>query len=132
MRSQDDIDTAPVLPKQGAHVEYVTVVLEAKERLEIVLGPAEPMRDPLLILDGPRSRPDLVVEQIAAGQFVVESRPCGIDTYRFGREISERVTRDAPLKISIFNGGAERAKIAASLVATEERPGEYEIIKKDG
>ena len=132
MRSQDDIDTAPVLPKEGSHVEYVTVELDPGERVEIVLGPAEPMREPLLILACPRGSDVVSVEQVAAGPFVIEGTPCKIGTYRFGREIAERVTREAPLKILLFNGGPERTKIAASLVATEERPGAYEISKKDG
>ena len=140
MRSQDDIDTAPVLPREGARTEYAEMYVDPAEEREIVLCPDDPMQSPLLITSSSPREVPVAILQIACGSFVLALAPRGADDYRFGRSIEELVTPKEPLKILFRNCGQKRVKIAVSLVDTEgektprsgnsilEQPGTYEVI----
>ena len=141
MKSQDDIDTAPVLPREGARTEYAEIYVDPGEEGEIELRPEEDMRSPLLITScHPRSIP-VAILQIACGQFVLALAPRGVDDYKFGKVVEELVTPKSPLRILLRNCGQKKVKIAVTLVDTTreitpakgskilDQPGTYEVIK---
>jgi len=132
MKSQDEIDTAPVLPRQGSRTEYAEIYVDPAEEREIELRPDEDMRSPLLITSTvPREVP-VAILQIACGQFVLAIAPRGSDDYRFGRIVEELVTHRDPLRILFRNCGQKRVKIAASLVDTTAEPSRRAVLEQPG
>ena len=120
MKTQDEIDTAPVLPREGARIEYAEIHIDPAEEGELVLCPTEPMRNPLLITASvPREVP-VAILQIACGSFVLALAPRGADDYRFGKPVEASVSEREPLKILFRNCGQKKVKISVSLVDTSD------------
>jgi len=120
VKSQDEIDTAPVLPREDARTEYAEIYVDPGEERELVLCPDCPMRDPLLITSSsPRDVP-VAILQIACGPFVLPLAPRDANEYRFGRPVETVVSSKEPLKILFRNCGRKKVKIAVSLVDTTE------------
>lgn len=138
MKTQDEIDTAPVLPREGARTEYAEIYVDPAEERELVLCPDRPMRDPLLITSSSPREVPVAILQIACGPFVLPLAPRGADEYRFGKPVESVISEKEPLKILFRNCGQKKVKIAVSLVDTVEDsgaksilgPGSYELIKE--
>ena len=125
MRSQDDIDTAPVIFWEGTRVEFQSTTAAPGERVELVLEPALPMDGPTLFMSLDPRDDQVVVEAITCGRIAVVVQESAAENYRFGRRLSSIVTTDDSLKILIANRGARSVKIGASLVVSEESPGAF-------
>ena len=131
MKSQDEIDTEPLLPRGSEKVVYQVSPMEPGDRVEIELRPQSPLANPLLVLS---CRPwvEIMVEQIARGGVVITDRPQPILDYKFGGAIDELVTRDEPLRILLVNNSTQSVMIGASLVAVGGSLGAYRSIKERG
>ena len=132
MKSQDDIDTVPVLPKEGDLAAHQVVELDPGARQEVEVSPRRPMRYPmLLVLVKPRSAV-VVVEQVACGNIVVDDAERPADYYKFGQQLGSFVTRENPIRVLLNNKGQTGAKVRVSLIAADDRPGAYEHVNKRG
>ncbi len=126
-RAKED-ETAKVVMRENLRTEYQDAVIEAGDRHEIVLAPAEPMARPVLSMSSDSSDGEVDVEQVACGNFVVIVSPGMVKDYWHGRELGERVSAVEPVRILLVNRTPKRAKIAVSL-SVIERAGVYSIIK---
>ena len=131
MKSQDDIDTVPVLPKEGDLATHQQVELEPGSRMEVEVSPRLPMRAPMLLVAVRTRAAEVSVEQVACGNIVIvdETRPASY--YKFGQQLGSLVTRDDPIRVLLRCGEGTSARVRVSLVAaTADKPGSYEIVNK--
>jgi hypothetical protein len=128
LKSQDDIDTVPVLPKEGDLAAHLMVEIKPGDRVEIEISPRRPMRAPMLLISVKPRAAAVMVEQVACGNIVIIDTPNKTDYYKFGQQLGSLVTREDPIRILLANHGTEAAKIRASLVAADDRPGSYAIV----
>ncbi len=126
MRSQDDIDTAPVIFRDGTRVAFQSIDAEPGERVELVIEPVAEMRDPILFVSLDPRDDQVVVEGIACGPITIVAQESSAENYRFGRRLDATVSQIEPIKILLSNRGRHCVKIGASLVLSEqESPGAY-------
>jgi hypothetical protein len=121
MSDPDDVDTAPVIARDDARVEYRSVLAQPGADVEIVIEPEPPMVDPVLFLStNPRSS-SVHVERVTLGKKLLDGERSPTLRYKFGSPARGVVSRDAPLRIFLANDGAFQVRIGASLVSGEER-----------
>jgi hypothetical protein len=125
MRSQDDIDTAPVIFRDGTRIEFQSTIAAPGERVELVLEPSSEMRDPTLFISLDPRDDQVVVEEISCGPITIVAQESAAENYRFGRHLESTVTAHEPIKILVSNRGVGGVKIGASLVVSENSPGAY-------
>jgi hypothetical protein len=125
MLNQDDIDTAPVIFRDGTRVEFQATTAIPGERVELVLEPSSEMKDPTLFMSLHPRDDQVVVENIACGPITIVAQESAAENYRFGRRLDATVSKQEPIKILISNRGSSGVKIGASLVVSEGSPGTY-------
>jgi hypothetical protein len=130
MDSQDDIDTAKVVIKENTRVEFQSVNVAPNARVELLIDVSVPMEGAMLYMSLDVIGADVVVEQMAVGQFVVVAGPVAASEWRYGLVFRETVRPSEPLRILVVNRDSCEIKVGASLVTTN-KPGAYSIVKKD-
>ena len=126
-RDEDLIDTAKVVMAPDHRSEVRDVVALPQERSELVIAPDEVMDTPSLTL---RGDPDVLVEQLACGPFVIFASPGRVEDYYHGVVIKEKVSPKCPLRVLLKNLGAKKCKITATL-SVSLRAGAYSIVNRE-
>ena len=132
MPNQDEIDTEPIYPRSGPGVAHQSLVMAVGERIEVEVVPQAPMQTPMLIISAKPWSFEIVVEQIACGNLVIDDHSHPANSYKFGRHIAELVTSESPLRIVLVNGSPKSVKIGISLLAPAGSPGAYSQVKDKG
>jgi hypothetical protein len=117
----DDVDTAPVIARDSARVEYCSVLSQPGSEIEVVIEPEPPMVDPVLFLSTNPRHASVHVERVTLGKKLLDDERSPTLRYKFGSPVRGVVSRDAPLRIFLANDGAFQVRIGASLVSGEER-----------
>ena len=125
MKSQDDIDTEPIVQRRGALSECREAEAGPGDRVEVEISPERPMVAPLLVISARPCPDELSVEQVACGNIVLAVLPRPAAGYKFGHRIGDLVTRDSPLRILFNNASPLGVKISACLVDSGKSPGAY-------
>jgi hypothetical protein len=114
---QDDIDTAPIIPRDGAMSEFSSVLLQPGSTAELVLEPSEPLRDPVLFTSANPRDAAVTVERVEHGGELVVAAHSPIERYKFGLPLRAVVTRERPIKICVASQDMRVVRVGASLVA---------------
>jgi len=118
----DDADTEPVIVQDNARSEFRSVLVDPGAEVEVVVGPEQPMQDPLLFLStNPRDAKAIVAKIVLGGVELVSERS-PISEYKFGHPTRGEVSSERPIKIFLSNESSEQVRIGASLVVGEENP----------
>jgi hypothetical protein len=121
MKSQDDIDTAPIIVKGDANVEFESIDLGPGERAEIILAPERAMRSPALFMSNSDRECKVTIEQIIHGRSPIFTRGYQeIDSFRFGQPTNLTITTSEPIKIIVVNAGERKTVVGASLVTNSD------------
>jgi hypothetical protein len=129
MDRQDNIDTAKVVIQENTRVEFQSVVVAPGTRVELQVDVSEPMAGATLFMSLDVIGTDIVVEQMAVGNFVVVPGPVPASAWRYGQILKDAVSPSEPLRILLVNRDKCEVKVGASLV-TAEKPGTYSLVKK--
>lgn len=121
MRDQDDVDTAPIIPRDGARTEFSSVLVQPGELAEIVLEPADPMRDPVLFTSANPRDGAVTIERVEHGGELVLAGSVPVDRYSHGLPLRLVVAREQPIAIHVASQDMRAVRVGASLVAGEER-----------
>ena len=129
MDDQDDVDTAPIIPRDGSLSEFGSVLLQPGGEEEIVLEPAEPMHDPVLFTSANPRDAAITVERVEHGGELVLAAHSPVERYKFGLPLRATVTRERPIKIHVASQDMRSVRVGASLVAgaTERPDGAYRL-----
>ena len=121
MKTQDDIDTAPVVVKDDLHVTFESVELAPGDRAEIVLAPERPLRCPILFMSNCEKTSTVTIEQIVHGcTAIFEREHVTIDQLRYGKPTHLTITEDEPIKVIVVNTSPLKTTVGASLVVNEQ------------
>lgn len=121
MKSQDEIDTAPVFFKDDSRVTFESIELSPGDRAELVLAPERPLRDPILFMSNTQKESTIAVEQILHGKTAIfEREKLTLDQLRYGKATGLTITENEPIKIIVINTSPFKTTVGASLVANEK------------
>jgi hypothetical protein len=126
-RREDDIDTAKVVLQENTRVEFQSVMVHPHLRTQVEISPESPMENPVLFMSQDPVGPEVVVEQIVVGHFVVLVSPGKVVDFKFGRPLCETVAPRDTLKVVFRHDHPAAIKVGASLVVSE-RAGTYRIV----
>lgn len=121
MPLRDDIDPCPVKPLEGSTTELQTIEAGPYERVELVLGPPEPMRDPVLRVSADPQQSLVDVDGLFYGRFSVEDVLLSMPALMQGVSLRLTASSDTPVKVVLTNRGPTKTLLAAYLVAATPR-----------
>ncbi len=119
--SEDDVDTAPIIPRDGARTEFGSALLQPGALGEIVLEPDDVMSDPVLFTSVNPRDGAVTVERVEHGGRLVIAASSPVERYKFGLPLRLAASRDRPIKIYFASQDMRLVRVGASLVVGEER-----------
>jgi hypothetical protein len=118
--SQDDIDTSPIVFRDGARAEFGSTTVQPGESAEIVLAPEDAMHEPILFVSvNPRDGVVEIASAICGKKSLVVGR-VPAESLKFGHPTETLVSRVCPVEIAFVNNDLRPVRIGASLVASDE------------
>jgi hypothetical protein len=118
--SQDEVDTSPIVFRDGARAELGSTTIPPGESAEIVLSPEDAMREPILFISvSPRDGAVEVAIATCGGKSLIAGR-VSIETLKFGHPTETNVSRVSPVEIVFVNNDLRPVRVSASLVASDE------------
>jgi len=119
--SQDEIDTAPIVLRDGARAEFGSTTIQPGESAELILAPEDAMREPILFVSvNPRDGSVEVTSVTCGGKSLIAGR-VPIETLKFGHPTETGVSRVCPVEIAFVNNDLRPVRVGASLVASDEK-----------
>ena len=117
---EDDVDTAPIVFRDGARAEFGSATVEPGEEAELVLEPEDAMTAPILFVSvNPRDAAVVVLRALRGDEPIVPARS-PVEHLKFGHPAGGVVSRELPVKITFVNNDLRAVRVGASLVSGGE------------
>lgn len=121
MSLHDDIDPCPVNPLEGSTTELETIAAGPYERVELVLGPPDPIHDPVLRITVQPQQALVDVDGLFHNNFSIEEVLLSMPALKRGITLRLTASSAAPIKVVLTNRGPTRIHLAAYLVSASPR-----------
>ena len=116
---QDQIDTAPVIMKEDTHVEFASALVLPRCRSVIRLPVTETMRSPSLFASADPRENDVVLEELACEDTLLETIETPVESLRFGHKVSATLAEGVVLTARVRNDSDQEVRVGVSLVSAE-------------
>lgn len=127
MDRADDVDTSKVVFREKSRAGTQSVLVAPGTRVELQIDVVETMTDAVLYMSQDVPDADVVVEQIAAGQFAIAHGHLPVSSWRRGKIVRNTLSPKNPLRILLVSRDGREVRVEARLAAAE-KSGTYSIV----
>jgi hypothetical protein len=112
-KSQDDVDTAPVIVRRDVCLETTSGLIAPDEKVEVVVCPTSSLWKPTLFLEP--STMNVIVDAVLCGQICLNKTPRYAHEYQYGVRLNATANQKKPIKVILINTGTRAATVRAVL-----------------
>jgi hypothetical protein len=114
-KSQDNVDTAPVIVRRDVCLETTSELIAPDEKVEVVMCPTSSLWKPTLYLEP--SSMNVIVDAVLCGQICLNKTPKYAHEYQYGIRLNTTANQKKPIKVILINAGT-RAAIVRTVLRT--------------